>query len=113
MSSSTDTVALHGWTAVPRDAKVILDGKPYINKPDSLLVKDIKFPSDDPVVAKVREYAQDKLSPQTFNHSMRVYYFCKPPCHKNSPVPLLTFLKQWQSLRSNSPPTPPPSPPQP
>ncbi|KAH8911140.1 cyanamide hydratase [Coniochaeta sp. PMI_546] len=75
MSSATDTVALHGWTAVPRDAKVLLTGKPYINKPESLLVKDIKFPSEDPIVAKIREYAQEKLSPQTFNHSMRVYYF--------------------------------------
>ncbi|OIW28630.1 urea hydro-lyase cyanamide [Coniochaeta ligniaria NRRL 30616] len=73
--SSEDTVAIHGWTAVPRDAKVLLGGKPYINKPYSLLAKDIKFPSDDLVVAKVREYAQEKLSPPCFNHSMRVYYF--------------------------------------
>jgi cyanamide hydratase len=80
MSSSPDTVALHGWTAVPRDAKAILDGKPYINKPEPLLVKAIAFPSDDPLVAKVREYAQEKLSGPTFNHSMRVYYFCTGPC---------------------------------
>lgn len=79
MSASPDTVALHGWTAVPRDAKVILGGRPYINKPESLLVKDIKFPSEDPIVAQISEYAQEKLSPQTFNHSMRVYYFCKSP----------------------------------
>jgi cyanamide hydratase len=76
---SSDSVALHGWTAVPRDAKAILDGKPYINKPTSLLVKDIQFPSSDPIVSKVRDYAQEKLSPQTFNHSMRVYYFCESP----------------------------------
>lgn len=79
MSSSTDTVALHGWTAVPVDAKAILAGKPYINKPTSLLVKDIDFPSSDPIVSSVRAYAQENLSPQTFNHSMRVYYFCPPP----------------------------------
>jgi cyanamide hydratase len=87
MSSSHDTAALHGWTAVPRDAKAILAGKPYINKPSSLLVKDIPFPSDDPVVAKVREYAQEKLSPQTFNHSMRVYYFCKFQAWDHIPKP--------------------------
>lgn len=83
MSSATDTVALHGWTAVPRDAKVILAGKPYINKPESLLVKDIKFPSEDPVVASIQEYALEKLSPQTFNHSMRVYYFCRETVSPN------------------------------
>jgi len=83
--SSPDSVALHGWTAVPRDAKAILAGKPYINKPASLLVKDIPFPTD-PLVAKVREYAQNKLSPQTFNHSMRVYYFCP-----SLPSPILSL----------------------
>lgn len=77
MSSSNDTVALHGWTAVPRDAKVILAGKPYIHKPESLLVKDIPFPSDDHIVAKVQEHALEKLSLQTYNHSMRVYYIGK------------------------------------
>lgn len=75
MSSSHDSIALHGWTAVPVDAKAILNGKPYINKPEPLLVKDIPFPSDDPIVAKVRDYVQEKLPQPAFNHSMRVYYF--------------------------------------
>lgn len=75
MASTSDPVATHGWTAVPVDPNVILGGKEYIHEPEPLLVKDIKFPSDDPLVVKVQEYASEKLSPQTFNHSMRVYYF--------------------------------------
>ncbi|ROW09778.1 hypothetical protein VMCG_02164 [Cytospora schulzeri] len=75
MSSSADSLALQGWTAVVRDPKVLLSGKPYINKPSPLLVKDIPFPSDDTLVVKVQEYARDKLTPQTYNHSMRVFYF--------------------------------------
>ncbi|KAF3931027.1 hypothetical protein ABW20_dc0103224 [Dactylellina cionopaga] len=75
MSSNTDNVALHGWTAVPRDSNAILEGKPYLNKPELLLVTDIPFPTEDVVVSKVQEYAKQKLSSQTYNHSMRVYYF--------------------------------------
>ncbi|KAJ9156022.1 Cyanamide hydratase [Pleurostoma richardsiae] len=75
MSSSPDLLALHGWNAVVRDPKTLLSGRPYIYKPGPLLARDISFPSDDPVVAKVREFAKGKLAPQTYNHSMRVYYF--------------------------------------
>lgn len=77
MASSTDPITVHGWTSVPRDPKVILDGKPYIHQPSPLLVKDISFPSEDPLVKSVQQYAKEKLLPQTYNHSMRVYYFCK------------------------------------
>ncbi|KAK3687683.1 urea hydro-lyase cyanamide [Podospora appendiculata] len=76
-SSTTDpdTVALHGWTAVPRDADALLQGKPYLHKPEPLLVRDIRFPSDDPIVARVQQYAKEKLPSQTYSHSMRVYYY--------------------------------------
>lgn len=67
-------VALHGWTPVVRDHQALLSGKPYINEPSTLLVKDIQFPSDD-VVVKVRKHAEEKLPAPTFNHSMRVFYF--------------------------------------
>ena len=75
MSSTVDNVALQGWTAVVRDPKVLLSGKPHINEPSPVLVKDIAFPSDDDLVVKVQEYARDKLPSQTYNHSMRVFYF--------------------------------------
>ncbi|EQL03623.1 Cyanamide hydratase, HD-type [Ophiocordyceps sinensis CO18] len=35
----------------------------------------MEFPHDDAVVADMCEYAKLKLPQQTFNHSMRVYYF--------------------------------------
>lgn len=76
MTPSNDSIVIHGWSSVPRVPKVILDGKPYINKPASLLVKDLKFPSEDPLVTEVQRYAKEKLLPQTYSHSMRVYYFC-------------------------------------
>jgi len=75
MSSHIDTVALHGWTAVPADANAILEGKPYLNKPTAILTKDIPFPSSDPLVARVQAYAKEKLPQQTYNHCMRVYYW--------------------------------------
>jgi len=75
MVSSSDDVPKNGWTAVSVDPKVVLGGKPYINKPEPILVDDIQFPFDDSVVAKVHAYARDHLPPQTFNHSMRVFYF--------------------------------------
>lgn len=68
-------MALHGWTAVPRDTEALLSRRPYIHKPSALLVKDIYFPSDDGLVATIQGYAKAKLSPPTFHHSMRVYYF--------------------------------------
>lgn len=73
--SPKEPVALYGWTAVPRDPKTLLSGNPYIHKPSALSVKDIYFPSDDGLVATIQEYAKAKLSPPTFHHSMRVYYF--------------------------------------
>jgi cyanamide hydratase len=76
-TGSTNSVAVHGWNAVPVDAKAIFIGKPYLNQPKPLLVNDIKFPSDDPIAVKVRAYALEKLPSKTFNHSMRVFYFCR------------------------------------
>lgn len=76
MSSTTnDPVAEHGWTAVPLDAEAIFQGKPYLHEPGPILVKDIHFPSDDPIVVKAQQYAREHLPAQTFNHSMRVFYW--------------------------------------
>ncbi|KAK3323974.1 hypothetical protein B0T19DRAFT_218908 [Cercophora scortea] len=98
-STNQDTVALHGWTAVPRDADALLQGKPYLHEPTPLLVRDMKFPSDDPIVAQVQQYAKEKLPSQTYNHSMRVYYYATAiltqqfPTHFLSPSTLaLTSL---------------------
>ncbi|KAL1876460.1 hypothetical protein Daus18300_002704 [Diaporthe australafricana] len=71
---ANDDIATHGWTPVVRDHQALLSGQSYINKPSSVLVKDIKFPTDD-VVTKVRDHVNEKLPAPTFNHSMRVFYF--------------------------------------
>jgi len=85
MSSSNDPVVEHGWAAVPVDPEAIFKGRPYLHKPSPVLVKDIPFPSDDPIVSKVQKYAKEKLAWQAYNHSMRVFYLCKHmSCHETS-----------------------------
>jgi cyanamide hydratase len=74
---SSDDVAINGWTAVPVDAGKIFEKGPYINEPDYIDVKSIQFPTDDPIVKETQQHAKDKLLKQTYNHSMRVYYWCK------------------------------------
>lgn len=74
-----EEVGRNGWTAVSRDAGKIFPKGLHSNKPSPLLVSDIAFPSDDRIVQETIKYAQEKLPRQTFNHSMRVYYFGKAP----------------------------------
>ena len=70
----TTEIEEHGWTAVPRDFKALLQGKPYLKEPTALLVDEIPWPNDD-LVTKTQKYAKDELQEQTYNHSMRVFYF--------------------------------------
>lgn len=85
---TSNETATNGWTAVPVDAGAIFNGRPYINTPEPISLDDIPFPSDDPIVAQVQEYAKKQLPRQTYNHSMRVFYFCEfslvHPGHKPS-----------------------------
>ncbi|MCJ1407257.1 hypothetical protein MMC19_001328 [Ptychographa xylographoides] len=76
MSSDRDLAILeHGFTPVPRDVDhEILRGAKNIKDPAPLLTKDIDFPSD-PIVQKVQDHAKEQLGEQTYNHSMRVYYY--------------------------------------
>ncbi|KAL4973073.1 hypothetical protein BDW66DRAFT_162387 [Aspergillus desertorum] len=64
-----------GWTAVPVDAGAIFNNQPFINDPKPISIKEIRFPDEDPVVNKTAEYARAVLDAETFNHSMRVYYY--------------------------------------
>lgn len=82
-AASVDDIAKHGWTAVPVDANAILKGRSYVHKPQPRLVSDMLFPSDDPVVAKVQDYAKKHLVLQTYHHSMRVYYWGTYLCTYN------------------------------
>ncbi|KAI2637455.1 hypothetical protein GGS21DRAFT_479662 [Xylaria nigripes] len=73
-AASAEDLATHGWTAVPVDAKTIFNQTPIV-KPSPLNLAEVPFPSDDAVVATIQRYAKEHLPEQTYNHSMRVYYW--------------------------------------
>jgi cyanamide hydratase len=72
---AANEVSRNGWTAVALNAGRLFNGNTFENTPTALKVDDIKFPSDDPIVVKVHQYAKEKLPSETYNHSMRVYYY--------------------------------------
>ncbi|KAK1965065.1 cyanamide hydratase family HD domain-containing protein [Colletotrichum sublineola] len=72
---SLDEATLNGWTAVSVDAGKIFGDWPFLNEPSPMSIRDIGFPSDDPVVAQTLQYAKERLHTETFNHSMRVFYY--------------------------------------
>ncbi|KAJ5160350.1 cyanamide hydratase [Penicillium canariense] len=71
-----DEVAINGWTSTPANAGAIFGDQPFINKAEPLSIgDDVKFPFDDPIVAKTLDYVRGVLHPETLNHSMRVYFY--------------------------------------
>lgn len=70
----SNKVKLYGWEAKPRDPSVVLSGKKNIRDPKPQTVAGNKLP-DTPLAKSVLEYAEKELSTETFNHSMRVYYY--------------------------------------
>jgi cyanamide hydratase len=72
--STPEDLARHGWTPVPRDAKDIFQGQPFLHEPRPMILDETPFHSDT-LVIKVKAYAKEHLAPATFNHSMRVYHF--------------------------------------
>ena len=64
----------HGWTAVPRSLEKLVASRknPQPSKP--ITVESIALP-DSPLVQQVLKYAEENLPIETFNHSMRVYYY--------------------------------------
>ncbi|KAL8940803.1 MAG: hypothetical protein Q9216_002629 [Gyalolechia sp. 2 TL-2023] len=73
MSTATDP---YGWAAKPRDVSELLHGKKNNQNPQPQTVASIDFP-DTPLANSVLEYAKKELNTETFNHSMRVYYYGK------------------------------------
>ncbi|KAL8726338.1 MAG: hypothetical protein Q9166_006786 [cf. Caloplaca sp. 2 TL-2023] len=72
----SDIVKSFGWEARPRDSAVILGGKKNIIDPQPQTVDSIKLP-DTSLAKSVLEYTEKELRTETFNHSMRVYYYGK------------------------------------
>ena len=75
MSKMTEA---HGWTAVPRSLNKLVAGAKDAQHSSPIKVEDIPIP-DTPLAQTVMQYAKQHLPEQTFNHSMRVYYYGMPP----------------------------------
>ena len=75
--SSPSTLETHGWTAQPRDVSAFLGAKDRLKAPEYQAVNSIPLP-DTPLAKAVLDYARKELREETFNHSMRVYYYGAP-----------------------------------
>ncbi|KAK6700269.1 hypothetical protein SNK05_013068 [Fusarium graminearum] len=72
---SSPEAKTNGWTAVPLNAKNILDTVGKLAEVPTYKAEDIQFPSDDKLVAEAQAFAKARLSPEAYNHSMRVFYW--------------------------------------
>jgi cyanamide hydratase len=70
----TDAVQEHGWTAVPRSLQELVASRNNPNPSTMMTVDEISIP-DGELVQHVVKYAKDHLPSETFNHSMRVFYY--------------------------------------
>ncbi|KAK4540564.1 hypothetical protein LTR36_009094 [Oleoguttula mirabilis] len=68
------TIQEHGWTAVPRSLEKLVASRKDKKPSAPVSVEDIAIP-DSPLVQDIVKYAKENLSSETFNHSMRVYYY--------------------------------------
>ncbi|EMD00898.1 hypothetical protein BAUCODRAFT_188070 [Baudoinia panamericana UAMH 10762] len=64
----------HGWAAVPRSFEKLLTSVDMKKNTQPLKVEDIDLPSSE-LAQQVLRYAKEKLSSETFNHSLRVFYY--------------------------------------
>lgn len=86
MANNNET---YGWTAVPRSQPAFFSShKPQEAKP--VKVSELETPSG-PVMRQVQEYAKKNLPEETYNHSMRVFYYgMNTPSSRPSPTTMLT-----------------------
>lgn len=68
-------IAANGWTKTPANAGLIFGNRLVCVAIGALPMDDLTFPFGDVVVEKTMEYAKKVLHPETFNHSMRVYFY--------------------------------------
>ena len=74
----------YGWTAVPRDPNILLNGKRNVKDPQPMPVSSVKVPATR-LATTILEYARRELREETFNHSMRVYYYGSCPLVESRP----------------------------
>jgi cyanamide hydratase len=71
---SNPAIEKYGWTAVPRKVSTLLEQSEASGDAPAILVSSIPLPSSS-LSNAVREHAQRELPVETFNHSMRVFYY--------------------------------------
>lgn len=74
---SSSEVKANGWTAVSVSARAIIHSVGQLESIPPSTVQDIKFPSEETLVGEAQAFAKARLSPEAYNHSMRVYYWGK------------------------------------
>jgi hypothetical protein len=89
-----DPIKAYGWTAMPRKVETLLATRTTVQPPAPVSIKEITLP-DSPLAKAVHEYAKKELAPETFNHSVRVYYYGmhlipKPSSTPTNPVPIIS-----------------------
>ena len=72
----SDTVEQFCFTAVPRSLDKLIATRSAKAASTPLSVDDIDFPKTA-LAASIHAYAEENLPRQTYNHSMRVYYYGK------------------------------------
>ena len=71
---SNPAIEKYGWTAVPRKTSALLEQFHVSGNPPVVSVSSIQLPSS-PLCKAVHGYALRELPVETFNHSMRVFYY--------------------------------------
>ena len=67
-------IADYGWAAQPRDPATVLKGRKHVQEPVLETVESTKLP-DSNLAKAILDYAKKELREETFNHSMRVFYY--------------------------------------
>ena len=71
------TLETDGWTAQRRSFSSFLGDTKALKAPQPQRVDNIPLPAT-PLANAVLDYAKQELREETFNHSMRVYYYGTP-----------------------------------
>ncbi|KAL2067105.1 hypothetical protein VTL71DRAFT_1529 [Oculimacula yallundae] len=71
---SNPAIEEFGWTAVPRKLSILLEQSLASSAAKPISVASISLP-DSPLAKEVHKYAKNELATETYNHSMRVFYY--------------------------------------
>lgn len=72
----SDIIEQFGFTAVPRSLDKLIATQSTKATSTPVSVDDIGLPKT-PLATSIHAYAKENLPRQTYNHSMRVYYYGK------------------------------------